>query len=130
PSTTLFRSSTRRRSGQSVPPSRFLRTFHSFRAPRRNIFAPRVSFRRRESVDSGVINEDLDLAKAGSLERSCSHEIMGLGQEEPSFDYAHPFAQPSLRQRQSLSRGLCKCPRPTGPRSRRWLSCRALLARR
>src|SRR2546428_9350327 len=29
-----------------------------------------------------------NLAKAGSLERSCSHEILGLGQEEPSFDHA------------------------------------------
>jgi hypothetical protein len=47
-----------------------------------------VSLKRRESVDSGVINEDLDLAEAGSVEGSCSHEIMGLGEEEPSFDYA------------------------------------------
>jgi hypothetical protein len=39
-------------------------------------------------VVSAVINEDVDLAKAGSVEGSCSHEIMGLGQEEPSFDYA------------------------------------------
>jgi len=30
----------------------------------------------------------VDLAKAGSLERSCSHEIMGLGRKEPSFDHA------------------------------------------
>ena len=38
-------------------------------------------------MDSGVINQDLDLAKAGSVERSCSHEILGWGQEEPSFDH-------------------------------------------
>jgi uncharacterized membrane protein YgaE (UPF0421/DUF939 family) len=29
-----------------------------------------------------------NLAKAGSLEGSCSDEILGLGQEEPSFDHA------------------------------------------
>jgi hypothetical protein len=30
----------------------------------------------------------VDLAKAGSPETSCSNEIMGLGQEESSFDCA------------------------------------------
>jgi hypothetical protein len=35
-------------------------------------------------MDSGVINQDLDLAKAGSAEGLCLHEIMGLGREEPS----------------------------------------------
>ena len=43
-------------------------------------------------MDSGVINQDLDLAKAGSVEGLCLHEIMGLGREEPSFDdtrYSH-----------------------------------------
>jgi hypothetical protein len=30
----------------------------------------------------------VDLAKAGSPERSCSDEIMGFGQEESSFDCA------------------------------------------
>jgi hypothetical protein len=30
----------------------------------------------------------LDLAKAGAPESSCSDEIMGLGQEESSFDCA------------------------------------------
>ena len=45
-------------------------------------------FKRRQFVDSGVINQDLDLAKAGSLERSSSHETLGLGQEESSFDCA------------------------------------------
>ncbi len=44
-------------------------------------------FERRQFVDSGVINQDLDLAKAGSLERSSSHETLGLGQEESSFDH-------------------------------------------
>jgi len=32
--------------------------------------------------------QDVDLAKAASPERSCSHETLGLGQEEPSFDHA------------------------------------------
>ena len=30
-----------------------------------------------------------NLAKPGWLERSCSHEILGLGREEPSFDHSH-----------------------------------------
>jgi hypothetical protein len=29
-------------------------------------------------MDSGIINKDLDLAKAGSVEGLCLHEIMGL----------------------------------------------------
>lgn len=40
-------------------------------------------------MNSGVINEDVDLAKVASVERSCSREIMGVEQEEPSFGYAH-----------------------------------------
>jgi hypothetical protein len=40
-------------------------------------------------MDSGVVNEHVDLAKVGSAERSWSHDIMGLGQEEPSFDFAY-----------------------------------------
>src|SRR5438874_7041558 len=61
-----------------------------------------------------------NLAKPSSLERSCSHEIMGLGRKEPSFNHARHSHRPRCdcvrlnRAARANARGLLGCDRNIG----------------